>query len=182
MLVVAMMSLAANAQVYVGGQVGLWRNSDANHTNFTLVPEIGYKYSDKLDLGVQIGFTHDYNGTDEGWANVKTNGVIVSPYARWSFVEYGPVSLFLDGTFGVNSYKSKGEVDGREVKGDSQVGWQIGVRPGVKVALAKNIDFVATAGFLGYRDADDNYSSFGEDGFGFSVNATNLNFGMLYTF
>ena len=31
-LVAAVITLTASAQVYVGGEVGLWRNWDANHT------------------------------------------------------------------------------------------------------------------------------------------------------
>lgn len=182
MLLVAMVSLTASAQVYVGGQVGFWRNADANHTNFNLIPEVGYHFNDKVDLGLQVGFVHDYNGTDGNWVHVKTNGFTVSPYVRYSFVEFGPVSLFLDGTFGVNTYKAKGELAGHDVDGESQLGWRIGVVPGVKVSLAKNIDFVATAGFLGYQDADDSFSSFGENGFGFQLDGQNLNFGLLYNF
>ena len=41
-LAVAFASLAANAQLYVGGEVGAWRNSDDNKTDFNLKPEIGY--------------------------------------------------------------------------------------------------------------------------------------------
>lgn len=59
-LIVAVCSLAASAQVYVGGQVGLWRNTDANHTSFNLAPELGYKLSDQWDLGLSIGFAHEY--------------------------------------------------------------------------------------------------------------------------
>ena len=41
-LAVAFASLAANAQLYVGGEVGAWRNTDDNKTDFNLKPEIGY--------------------------------------------------------------------------------------------------------------------------------------------
>ncbi len=39
---VAAMSLTASAQVYVGGEVGAWRNSDANTTTVSIQPEVGY--------------------------------------------------------------------------------------------------------------------------------------------
>lgn len=182
-------SLAASAQVYVGGEVGFWRNADANHTNFNIKPEIGYNLSDKWDLGIGIGFNHDYYGigeyNDETIAKKKVNSFEVDPYARWSFVKFGPVKLFLDMGFGINTYKVKGEVlghgwDSRD--SDAQVGWRVGVQPGVKVSLAKNVDFVAHMGFLGYQEADDNLCSYGEDGFGFKFSGNNLNFGILYNF
>lgn len=46
-LLVAVTSLTASAQVYVGGGVGVWRNPDANTTNLYIAPEAGYCLSDK---------------------------------------------------------------------------------------------------------------------------------------
>ena len=171
-LAVAAASLTASAQVYVGGEVGLWRNKDANHTNFTIKPYLGYKLSDKWDLGIGIGYEHDYEN------HVKKNSFEVDPYARWSYVKFGPVSLFLDMGFGVATYKTKIG----DHSSDAQVGWRVGVQPGVKVALCKNLDFIAHAGFLGYREADDKHCSYGEDGFGFNFSGNNLNFGVVYNF
>lgn len=167
---VAAAALSASAQAYVGGEVGFWRNSDANHTNVTIHPEIGYKLSDKWDLGLGIGYTYNYNGGDN-----KTHNFTVDPYARWSFAKFGPVSFFLDLGFGVNPYKVKGQ-------DDAQVAWRVGVEPGVKVNLAKNIDFVAHVGFLGYRESDGSNAAYGEKGFGFNVNSNDLNFGLIYNF
>lgn len=179
-------SLAASAQVYVGGEVGFWRNADDNHTNFNIKPEIGYNLSDKWDLGIGIGFNHDYYGTGkydgETIAKIKVNSFEVDPYARWSFVKFGPVKLFLDMGFGINTYKVKGEIMGHDYDSDAQVGWRVGVQPGVKVSLAKNVDFIAHMGFLGYQESDDSYCAYGEDGFGFNFSGNNLNFGILYNF
>lgn len=165
---IALVSLTASAQVYVGGEVGLWRNDNADRTSFSLVPEVGYNLSDKWALGLQIGYGHI--SVDD----VSANGFTVSPYVRWSALEFGPVTLFLDGGFGFNTYKVE--------ESDGQNGWQIGVQPGVKVALHKNIDFVAHAGFLGYRDSDDGRVAFGEDGFGFKLSSQDLTFGLLFNF
>lgn len=99
----------------------------------------------------------------------------MNPYARYTYAKFGAVSLFLDGTFGINTYKVKNA-------SDSMTGWQVGIKPGIRVNLAKNVDFVAHCGFLGYRDADDSQSSFGENGFGFNLNGNNLTFGINYRF
>ena len=192
MLLVAAFSLTAGAQVYVGGEVGFWRNSDDNHTTFKLKPEIGYNLSDKWALGIGIGYNHDYYGTGEhefagitAEGNQKVNGFSVTPYARYSFAKFGPVSLFLDGGFGINTYKVKYTVGvnghSESETSDAQTGWQIGIQPGVKVNLAKNVDFIARTGFLGYRDADDQYCQFGENGFGFDL-SNSLSFGLYFNF
>lgn len=84
--------------------------------------------------------------------------------------------------FGINTYKVKGEIMGHDYDSDAQVSWRVGVQPGVKVSLAKNVDFIAHMGFLGYQDSDDGNSPYGEDGFGFKFSGNNLNFGILYNF
>ncbi len=187
-LIVAACSLAASAQAYVGGQVGLWRNTDANHTSFNLAPELGYKLSNQWDLGLSIGFAHDYN------KGLKLNGFEVDPYVRYTVAKAGPVSFFLDGGFGFATAKAKKG----DRKSDSYNMWQIGIKPGVKVSLSKKVDFIASMGFLGYRDNDDvkvtgidaiddifedaSPSVYGEKGFGFDFSTSNLKFGLIYNF
>ncbi len=187
-LIVAVCSLAASAQVYVGGQVGLWRNTDDNHTSFNLAPELGYKLSDQWDLGLSIGFAHNY------YDGTKVNGFQVDPYVRYTVAKAGPVSFFLDGGFGFATAKAKRG----DVESDSFNQWQIGIKPGVKVSLSKKVDFIASMGFLGYRDNDDvkvtgignldNFvedaipSVYGEKGFGFDFKTSNLKFGLIYNF
>lgn len=183
---VAAVALAANAQVYVGGELGFWRSTDNNHTSLAIKPEVGYQLSDKWDLGIGLGYNYDYVGrgeiNGETLAKAKVNSFEVDPYARWSYAKFGPVRLFLDMGFGVNTYKTKYDVAGYSGTSDAQVGWRVGVQPGIAVGLTKNIDFIAHVGFLGYQDADDDYCSYGEQGFGFNVSSNNLNFGFVYKF
>lgn len=172
-LVIAVATISASAQTYVGGGVGFWRNSDDNHTNFNLKPEVGYKLSDKWALGVGVAYDYNY---DDG---VKVHEFSIDPYARWNFVSFGPVSLFLDMGFGIGTHKVKvGDND----SSDADVTWQMGVAPGVKVTLSKNIDFVAHCGFFGYRDNDNPAMSYGEKGFGLKLSGNDLRFGINYNF
>lgn len=124
-------------------------------------------------MGLSFGYAHSYND------GTKVNGLQVDPYARFNFVKFGPVSLFVDMGFGVATYKEK-DYD------DSFTAWNIGVKPGVKVSLTKQIDFVAHLGFLGYRDSDEDAPQleevYGDNGFGFDLNATNVMFGIYYNF
>lgn len=168
-MVVALVSLTAGAQVYVGGGVGLWRNRDANTTNFALVPEVGYKLSDRWSIGTTLGYEHAYTKGE------KVNGVVVSPYARYNAVSLGRVTFFVDGGFGFSTFKVKGA-------DSSSNGWQVGVSPGLSVALTDRLNFISHVGFLGWRDSDDGASSFGGDGFGFSLSGNDLTFGINYNF
>lgn len=172
-LVAAVITLTASAQVYVGGEVGLWRNWDANHTTFSILPEVGYNLSDNWAIGTSIGYAYNYLEGN------KTNAVEVAPYARYTYAKFDAVSLFLDGGFGFMTYK----VSPKHGKSsDSQNAWQVGLMPGVKVDLTSKLSFVAHVGFFGYRDADYENCAWGEDGFGFKLDGNNLNFGLYYNF
>lgn len=182
-LVAMLVAIAASAQVYVGGQVGLWRNTDDNHSKFSIAPEVGYNLSDKWAIGIGIGYAYNYV---DGF---KTNAFAVSPYARFTAAKLGPVSFLLDGGFDFSTVKFKTKKMLGQEFDDSYNAWAIGIKPAVKVNLSKNIDFIASLGFLGYRDYDDtgvegfDYSSvYGEKGFGFSFSGNDLSFGVIYNF
>jgi hypothetical protein len=72
-LLVAISALAANAQMYVGGEVGLWRNNDAHSTDFVVRPEVGFQLSDSWAIGLNVGFAHSSSD------NLKVNGFVATP-------------------------------------------------------------------------------------------------------
>ena len=50
-LFVMVAALSVNAQdLYMGGVFNLWRNGDANRTNFTIAPEVGYNLNEQWEL------------------------------------------------------------------------------------------------------------------------------------
>lgn len=183
-MVAAVMTLTASAQVYLGGEVGFWRNWNDNKTTFTITPEVGYNLDENWAIGTTIGYTYVYQGSLPLVNNSKMNAFIVEPYARWTFAKFDAVSLFVDGAVGFSTYKysyDKGD------DSDEQNQWEIGLKPGVKVDLTSKLSFVAHVGFLGYKDTNDDYISggtrpFGDDGFGFDLDGNALQFGLYYNF
>lgn len=170
MVALAAMTLTASAQVYVGGEVGLWRDYDANETSFTIKPEVGYNLSDKWGIGTVIGWDYGYSD------GVKVNGLVVAPYARYTAAKFGPVNVFLDGGFGFYTYKVKDA-------GSSYNAWEVGIKPGVSVNLTEKLSFVSHIGFLGYRDADKGSAvKWGTNGFGFDLDGNTVTFGLYYNF
>ena len=191
MLMVAFMvaAVAASAQVYIGGGIGFstqkagYQNGDPEPdavTRFHLNPEVGYNLSDKLAVGIGLGVDYGKQG------DTKTTGFEIAPYARWTFVKWNRVSLFLDGGLAYGFDKTKREYDnGRETvsteKKDAY--FKIGVKPGLRVDITDHLAFMTRLGWFGYEctmpDGDDmnNGSRFGLD-----VNGENLTFGLLYSF
>ncbi|MBO6190750.1 MAG: hypothetical protein IKR63_06970 [Alloprevotella sp.] len=165
--VVALLTLSASAQVYIGGAAGFWRNPSDNTTQFKVAPEVGYCLSNKWAVGMALGYQYNY---DDG---ASSNSVAINPYARFTFAKFGPVSLFADGGFELGVEKPKNF--------DSAVIWGVGVKPGVAVGLTEKLSFVSHLGFLGYRGSNDNaVTTF--DGFGVRFDATDVNFGLYYNF
>ena len=173
LIAVAVVTLTASAQVYVGGEVSFWREwqNAANKTTFSIMPEIGYNLDENWAIGTTLGYDYQYE------KGVKYNAFEVAPYARYTFAKLGNVNLFVDGGFGFATYKYKHN----GVSSDSQNAWSVGLKPGLSVNLTEKLSFIAHVGFLGYRDADE-APIFGQNGFGFNLDGNALSFGLYYNF
>ena len=161
MMVVAFTAMAASAQIYVGGELGLWYDNDEEQTRFTIAPSVGYELSETWALGGELKYQ---------LLSDEYNMLAVAPYARWSYFNKGMVRLFVDMGFGVGVVKPD--------EGDSETAWRIGAQPGLAIKLNEHFSILAKAGFLGY---DDCYGT-SSKGFGFEMSGENLSFGIEYTF
>ncbi len=199
-----------NAQLYVGGQLGftseniknevsaggVTTSAETKNTTFRFGPEVGYKLNDKMAVGMYIGVVASENkpaaavGTEI--KNTRT-GFEIKPYFRYTFVNFGKVSLFADGEIGYETLNQKNEVTtggtttSREIKSN---GFHIAVIPGVAFQASDRISFVAKLGNgLGYwYQKDENPAAPGTTDetktsrFGFDVNSLGLSFGAYYNF
>ena len=180
--VVAFSSLAANAQIWVGGSLGANFKSVENGpkiSQFTISPEVGYTLNDKWDIALAINT--DLTSVEDA---DNTMSFSVEPYARYTFAKVGNVSFFLDGGFSfgttnaVLSVNEKYELESSYVKAeDNTTTFTVGVRPGVKFAVNENLGLVAKLGWLGYKNVKD----FGNE-FGLNVSGAALSFGAYYCF
>jgi hypothetical protein len=114
-----------NAQVYLGGSLGFNFGSETRERaygnylydvktktlDFEILPEIGYKISDKMAIGAQIGVKYEKTTDPYYWATGnavysydltnKSFKFVFKPYFRYTFVEWDKVSLFADAQFGL---------------------------------------------------------------------------------
>lgn len=170
-LMVMVAAVAANAQVWVGGSLGFWSNSDAEgeqtKTQFSIAPEVGYDLSEDWSIAIALNYElYKFDEIDD------VTGFGVNPYARYNFVKAGALKLFLDGGFEVAS------VDGGS---DTYTLWNVGIKPGISYSLNDKFSLVAHFGFLGYQDCDDEISSLFQKGFGLKFD-NNISFGVYYAF
>ena len=154
-------AISASAQVYVGGGVGISSTKVGDgdsKLSYKFVPEIGYQFNKNWEAGLSVG----WKGVEDGAHSFE-----LAPYARYNFCTSKLVDLFLEGTVG---YVHSEGVDG----------YEIGLKPGVKVNLSKNVSFVTKVGFLGYQQVGDGNAKVKT--FGFDLDGTNVQFGLHYKF
>lgn len=177
---VAVASLSANAQVYVGGQIGFATGKAGqgadNTMKFTIAPEVGYSFNEKWAAGIAVGLNTQNGAFDEN--NVPQTATkygksqtafAIAPYARYTFAKSGIASFFVDGGFAAQFMNnSRGNI------------WTIGLRPGVKLSASEKVDFVAQLGYLGYSFASEKAGK--ANVFGIGVDNTTIKFGVYYNF
>ena len=164
---VAVASLSASAQFYVGGALSFnadkaYDGADTKST-FVINPEVGYSFNEKWAAGLQIGYA---SVSQSG----NTNSLFrFAPYARYTYAKSGIASFFLDGGVQFDLYNN----DGGTVVG-------LGFRPGVKLSASEKVDFVASLGYLGYQFGSDKHGK--DSHFGIGVDNTAVSFGVYYNF
>lgn len=174
LIAVAFVAMSVNAQVYVGGSLGIdaWSSQknagDRSETTFIILPEVGYNLNDEWAVGTVIGYVSDKWNHING---ISESAFTFNPYARYTYLKAGKVSLFVDG--GVE-FTTASKADWNELA--------IGLKPGLAVSLSDNISFVSHLGFIGYDvlnpDGDDNNTS----KFGLDLSGNNLTFGLYFNF
>ena len=182
---VAVVSLAANAQFWAGGEVGYNhvrqttnKVEDWKSNNFSLLPEIGYKLNDTFDVAVKIGFAHGENGNALAGIEVPVNydyanAFVLNPYLRYTFAKAGDFSFFADGGF---SY-IHGHICGDT---NSTNAWQIAIKPGISYALSEKVGLVAHVGGIAYSFAK--YNQTKQNGFDMGISGNNITFGAYVNF
>ena len=165
MAVVAAVSV--NAQVYVGGGVGVANASDDNDdvTVFKFVPEVGYTFNDDWAAGVAFG----WEGSTKGGAKTFS----VNPYARFTVVKGKVVSAFIDGGVGYeHTYNAGFDIDE----------FSVGLKPGVAVNLSDHVSFVTHIGFIGYNNEKNNKTNTKLNTWGVDLDGRNIVFGLYFNF
>ena len=160
----------SQSRLYFGGSIGgNFGIGSGGHTTVSILPEIGYRITSGISLGVMTGYEFE---KEDG---IKSHAFVLSPYVRCMLERTDWINVFVDGTARLKSTKV--------VDYDTYTVWQAGIRPGFSVNLGSNVSFVATAGFLGYRHYSASLRALGFDNkSGFDISTDNINVGFCVGF
>ena len=195
---VAVASLAANAQIWVGGEVGFTADKTTfdgdkigNGSYFNLIPEIGYTINDKFDIALGIGISH-YNGngrvygvagndfvSQEMGDHINRNTFMLNPYVRYKFAKAGDFTFFVDGGFAFYMIHSNQFVD-ENGKTKNANGWDIAIKPGIAYNLSDKVSLVAHVGRLSYSFGK--WTDYKTNAFSMGVSGNDLTFGAYVNF
>lgn len=164
-LLVALSSVAASAQVYLGGTLGVATSTikiedeSQTSTTFTFAPEVGYNFNDMWAVGTSVGI----QGTSVGGNSSST--FVLCPYVRATFAHVGPVRFFAEGAV---EYDKSSDTDG----------WGIGLRPGMLVDISKKVSLIGRTVLVQYSSASGNGITVSQTGFAIG---NNLSIGVIFT-
>ena len=162
----AFMTLAAHAQFYAGGSVSF---QSGDNGRIYLAPEAGYNFNDNFAVGAVVAFDQV-----KDWSAELT----LNPYIRWTFADWAPFKLFLDGSLAFSSVSTK---FGEE---KTYSAMEFGVKPGISLPVNENLQLVAHLGFVGFAAADDELQNMMgyNDGVIANFSGKALNVGIFYCF
>ena len=179
MAVMAVAALSANAQVWVGGEVGF----TSSHVNglgtekyFTIKPEVGYSLNDKFDVAIALGYSYSSDKLNKNLGGYKfnSNAFEVNPYVRYKFVKAGNFFAFVDGGLGYATTHYQG-VDKNENK------FGVYVAPGIAYSVSNKVTLVSHLGEGLYYNHEWMKEAYHQNNVGFRL-FNEITFGAYYNF
>ena len=126
--------LGISAQEYkwwAGGRTTLWAGDD--ETTVIIAPEVGYNLNQSFTIAASIGF---YSYSYDNWPD--RSGFVFNPYVRYNAFKKGVLFGYVDG--------------GVELGLGDFEGVQVGLKPGIAVAITNRFVVALQYGFIGYSD------------------------------
>lgn len=138
------LTTVCSAQVYFGGGIKFWDNSDDNRTTISFTPEVGYRVSERFAFGAKLGY--EYN-KEKG---AHTDNYSAEPYLRHFIYTINNFDLFWEGTLEL-CYSDPSDRASGYCLG-------IGAKPGISYTINEHFCITAFIGFFGYRHCDKDFT------------------------
>lgn len=146
-------------------------------TTYQFIPEFGMQLSDKIGVGIQLGYSYQKTTFTEVDYKVKSSYATIQPFVRYSFLKGTLGGFFLDGSIGGRYGKAHLSYNNEE---ETYKGFSVGIQPGVYINISKNISVIGKFSFLGYQ-----YDKTGDtksNNFGLDLNMDQLQMGVMVAF
>lgn len=176
-LVFVATGLVANAQLFVGGNIGFGSSNGSSEeiatiggtteseldyapriSNFVIAPTVGFMASDVVGFGATIGWqnevTKECTNVEEKEFDAKTafSTFTFAPFFRYVFGDFGKIKLYADAKlpleFGSSKVQYKDEETLVKEKGPKGFGIGFYIQPAFTYELNEHISFNAELGLL----------------------------------
>ena len=158
--------------------------------NLGITPKVGYFISDKIVVGLDLGFMMNNTKDETTGVEVKTNalGFGGGAFARYYIVPADRFAMFFEA--GVNTMfgSSTVETAGASVDGPSTFALNAGITPGMSIYVSEKIALEANYGFLGYTSSSSTTEAAGvetktsQGSFGLNLNPNTIRLGVSVLF
>ncbi len=164
---------------------------DRDFTSLSLFPRIGFVFSDNWVIGILAEYSvanseseRMTEGEDTSNSEFKRENISLAPYVRKYFGITRNLALYAQGEIGYGRFWVENIFDDQERSTDSGDNFFVNVRPGISFFATKNLALESSIGVLGYSvntSEGENFESENQS-FVFSINSSNLLFGLSYFF
>lgn len=164
LIAIAMMAFAtmANAQLYVGGSLGINNNNskeidngktelNPSSTSIGISPEVGFFLSDNFAVGAYINTNFTFNNNRDTATVVKTNTTSwgITPYARWYAIQSDKFGVFLEGQLFFMHQGGKTKAGGVTADAPKTNSFGLQIVPGLSYNLTDNLQLQMRLDVLG---------------------------------
>lgn len=186
-IALAFITVAINAQFYVGGSLGYSSVADKNDdgektsstSNFSFAPKVGYDLNEKFSVGLGFSLGNSgiktYDSDGDELANPKVSTWEITPFARYTVAEFGKISLLGEGIiFWGGTTTDSGISNSPKVKSST---YGLNIAPIIAFAATNRISIEASLNFLNLRyssEKPDTDFDATRSRFNFGVNSDNL--------
>lgn len=188
-LALAAFAFTANAQLIVGGQIGV-RHNGSHDDNFTagsnastsisILPKIGYQLNETMQIGAKLGvdytYSRNYIGTasDQYTSNTSMDWVF-APYFRYNVTNWKNFTFFVEAqgdlTIHPNSSAYNNVTSTTTDGTDKFTHIGLNVVPGLNYALTDKISLDLYINLLGLYCGMTSYDGWSSHNWGFMANA-----------
>lgn len=173
-LAVIAFSMTSNAQLWFGGSIsarhtgGVEKKAvdpmdptkttdlkDPKTNFFSIAPKIGFGLNEKLSVGIAPSFSTSTTAKVDKDNLFKTNTFGVTPFVRYTFVEFGSFGILAEADLPIDFSTNKMIVNGTETKGNPSSSFGINVTPWITYSVSDNFSLECGLNFFGFSASHD---------------------------